>query len=363
MKILHIVEDFSLESGGVRTVVKALNSELISNGYDSLILSEKKEKEDDVVVVKGRDLPWKYSKNWSRTLLDIHKSKPIDCIHIHGVWMYPQFIASKFAIEHKIPFVLSPHGMYEPWLWKQGGLKKKLYFNLLAKKKFSKSAVLHAITKSEKENLQHLFADSTVQEIPNLIKTRQVGFEDKLEKKTSEKYLLFIGRLDPIKGIDVFIKAFSQLSSNEFTLKIAGAFNSYKNELESYVKECNLDKGKVEFLGFVKEKTVLIENAFIVVTPSHSEVIGMVNLEAAILKTPVISTHQTGLDPGWNSNGGMLVNPTVSEVTAALKTALSWTVLERNEYGNTLSDFVTKKYSWEHRLLDWVHLYENLKDG
>lgn len=363
MKILHIVEDFSLESGGVRTVVKDLNSELISNGYDSLILSKKKEKEDDVVVVKGRDLPWKYSKNWSRTLLDIHKSKPIDCIHIHGVWMYPQFIASKFAIEHKIPFVLSPHGMYEPWLWKQGGLKKKIYFNFLVKRKFKKAAVLHAITRSEKENLQQLLAESTVQEIPNLIKTRQAGFKDKSAKIHGKKYLLFIGRLDPIKGIDVLIKAFSQLSSNEFTLKIAGAINSYKKELETYVKECNLDKDKVEFLGFVKDKKPLIENAFIVVTPSYSEVIGMVNLEAAILKTPVISTHQTGLNAGWNSNGGMLVNPTVSEVTVALKTALSWTDSERNTRGNTLCEFVIKNYSWEHRLLDWVHLYENLKDG
>ena len=43
--------------------------------------------------------------------------------------MFPQFIAAKFCSDNKIPFVLTTHGMYEPWLWEKGTLKKKIYFN------------------------------------------------------------------------------------------------------------------------------------------------------------------------------------------------------------------------------------------
>ena len=58
----------------------------------------------------------------------------------------------------------------------------------------------------------------------------------------------------------------------------------------------------------------LFKNAFVFVAPSHSEVIGMVNLEAAILQTPVITTFQTGLLKDWSKNGGFLIEPTENEI-------------------------------------------------
>lgn len=355
MKILHIVEDFSIESGGLRTVVKDLNIHLNQNNFSSFILSSNKEKLDNIFLVKTQK-PWLYSREWKMKVKDLNDKHRFDLFHIHGVWTYPQYVAAKFCIRNKIPFILSVHGMYEPWLWKKGALKKKLYFNILSKKLFEKANAIHAITPSEQNNLKKIFKEKKIIEIPNLIKDSLLS--DSSLVNINEKYLLFIGRLDQIKGIDILIKSFSKINNPNFILKIAGKINDYKEELDVIIKDLKLSD-KVKFLGLVsgKKKEDLIKKAFVLVAPSYSEVVGMVNLEGAILKTPVITTHQTGLNPLWNDNGGKLINPDEFELEKALREVYNWTNQERNKNGEKLYNFVVKNYSWEKRFKDWKNLY------
>ena len=363
IKILHIVEDYSFSSGGIRTVVKNLTEELSSLNYSSFILTSLKEKKDNnVYVVDSNKKPWLYSSDWKKKIQQICKEKKIDCIHIHGTWMFPQFIAAKFSVQNKIPFVLTPHGMFEPWLWQKGTLKKKAYFNFLTYKYFSKAAIVHAITNQEKLNLKKLLFNDNMIEIPNLIKVSRLDNEVAINK---EKYLFYIGRLDQKKGIDILIKAFIKVNPRDVKLKIAGEFNSYKEELDKIVKDSSIKASNIEFLGFVKGKVKddLIKNAIALVAPSHSEVIGMVNLEAAILKTPVITTHQTGLSKFWQDNGGFLINPNEQELTISIKKVLNWSKEKRKIEGEKLYDFVMKNYTWQNKLEDWRNLYKSIFNG
>lgn len=360
MKILHIVEDYSLLSGGLRTVIKDLDLEILSNNFISKILSSSKENEDDIYLVDSKK-PWLYSNKWIPKLKELHFKYNFDVIHIHGVWMYPQYVAAKFCINNKIPFIISVHGMYEPWLWKKGTLKKKLYFNLLVKNVFKKAAFIHAITPNEKNYLKKLFKKNTIIEIPNLIK--KIDVKDKYTSSYKDKYILYIGRLDEKKGIDTLIIAFNELSDKKVKLKIAGEINDYKKELDFLIKEFGIEK-RVDFLGLVKNnnKEILIKDAFVLVAPSHSEVIGMVNLEGAIYKVPVITTYQTGINKKWSENGGRLINPNKEELINALKEVLKWSNKERELNGQKLHNFVLNNYSWDKRFLDWIKLYQSAKN-
>ena len=91
--------------------------------------------------------------------------------------------------------------------------------------------------------------------------------------------------------------------------------------------------------------------------PSYSEVIGMVNLEASACKTPVITTHQTGLSKEFANNGGVLLNPNLIELKAALQNSLSWNKNERVDRGNLLQKFIFEHYSWEKKGHLWSELY------
>nr|WP_321221278.1 glycosyltransferase [uncultured Psychroserpens sp.] len=360
MNIIHVLEDFSFQSGGIRTVVLDLHTRLLNNNINSKILTTRTEKGDKAIKVGGENTPWRYSKELVETLKKLTQQGEISLIHIHGVWMYPQYAAAKFAKKNNIPFLITCHGMYEPWLWSQGTLKKQLYFKLVVKSAFSKANYLHAITNNEVGELKKLFPNTPTIEIPNLIDS---NFSVEESYNSKDKYILYVGRLDPKKGIDLLIKAFANIKHDAIKLKIAGNFNDYKKELEELITSLGLEN-KVEFLGLItgKEKVNAFKNAFVFVAPSHSEVVGMVNLEAAIYKTPVITTFQTGLKKEWSQNGGILINPNESEIETALNTALSWTLEQRNSNGLKLHNFVLKEYSWQYRFNDWVRLYQSMHE-
>ena len=174
---------------------------------------------------------------------------------------------------------------------------------------------------------------------------------------------MYLGRLDEKKGIDILIRSFAKLKLNQNVhLKIAGGFNNYKLKLDQLINSLGIQEN-VQFLGMVKgdEKKRLYKESLVFVAPSHSEVVGMVNLEAASMATPVITTFQTGLKRGWANNGGILINPNENELIIALKQALNWSKSQREENGKKLYDFVKKEYSWELKLNDWLKLYSSVK--
>lgn len=359
INIVHIVEDYSLNSGGLRTVVNDLHTKLIQCGYNSSIITTRNEDTDQVIKVKGGNLPWRFSINLEATLKKLHLKKGIDIIHIHGVWMYPQYLSAKFSVRHNISFLISCHGMYEPWLWSKSPFKKMKYFKYIVKNVFSKASCLHAITQPEADELRKLFPNSHLKVIPNLINLDMRTDDTPLFLK--DKYILFLGRIDKKKGIELLIKGFEKIKDKGFRLKIAGGFNEYKNQLERLILSLNLED-KIDFLGLVtgEEKQQLFKNSFVFVAPSYSEVIGMVNLEAATMGVPTITTIQTGLKKEWAENGGMLINPTLKELHQALDKATNWSVKERNENGYRLKNYVEKEYSWEFRHKDWLDLYGKL---
>lgn len=87
----------------------------------------------------------------------------------------------------------------------------------------------------------------------------------------------------------------------------------------------------------------------------------MVNLEAAMCKTPVITTYNSGINPDWNKNGGLMINPEVSELVTALEEACQWSTAERIDRGIQLSNYVLNQYSWERKGHLWDDFYNSIK--
>jgi glycosyltransferase involved in cell wall biosynthesis len=110
-----------------------------------------------------------------------------------------------------------------------------------------------------------------------------------------EPRLLCIGRLIPIKGHLVLLRALAQArkAAPGVTLDLAGR-GPLEPALKSYARELGLD-GAVHFLGFVSPVGDAIENAAIVVVPSLGEGFGMVALEAMERGRPVVASAVGGL--------------------------------------------------------------------
>ena len=358
-KIYHITEDMSFNSGGVRTVLVNLDNYLNNTSdLNSTILSNFKEPNDPYIDFNPSGFKmWNYSAGYKNFISS--QIKTLDVLHLHGVFMHPQFTASKQASRHNVPYIVSPHGMLEPWHLNDKQTKKGIYLKLVLEKMLAKSSMLHAITPLEKDNLFKLTKHKNIFEIPNFINYTKIP--NKLTYSPKDDYILFLGRIHPKKGLDILLESMTKIDNKKIKLKIVGEENLYSNELRS---KCNnlLINDRIEFIGsvFGDEKYALYANAKAFVAPSFSEAIGMVNLEAAICKTPVITTFNTGINPEWNINGGLMINPKVDELTNAINIALSWTETERFERGNLLSEYVINNYSWEKKGYLWSDIYESL---
>lgn len=105
--------------------------------------------------------------------------------------------------------------------------------------------------------------------------------------------LLCVGRLIPIKGHDVLLRAIAQARRvvRDLTLDIAGS-GPLEDELRARVATLDLDAA-VRFLGHVP--TVPYAESAIVVVPSLGEGFGMVALEAMERGRPVIASDVGGL--------------------------------------------------------------------
>jgi D-inositol-3-phosphate glycosyltransferase len=117
--------------------------------------------------------------------------------------------------------------------------------------------------------------------------------------------LLQVGRIDPIKGVDVLIKAANQMVMNgrsDFQVLITGGsteeFNTNAEalRLQALVREYNLGE-QVKFLPSQPQNKMayFYSAADITIVPSHYESFGMVALESQACSTPVIATRVGGL--------------------------------------------------------------------
>lgn len=354
-KIYHITENISFESGGVRTILIFLNQYLKEKNICSNIITNKKEQLDDFLLFKS-DCFWNYNNEIKGFLNNLETDS---IFHLHGVYTYNQFIAYKIANTKKIPLVTSPHGMLEPWILNKNKIKKNIYLKLILNKILENSTIIHAITPLEKENLFKLTNHKNIIEIPNLINFKNIPTN--LCYNPEEDYFVFIGRLDPKKGLDLIIEVFDKINLKNTKLYILGKENEYSNYLKKIINKYNL-KDKIVFKGavFGEEKYKIIANARALLAPSYSEAIGMVNLEAAACKTPVITTFQTGINKKWSENGGILINPNFDELKTSILRSLNWTDYQRYEFGNQLNDYTFQNYSWEKKGYLWYEIYNSL---
>ena len=115
-------------------------------------------------------------------------------------------------------------------------------------------------------------------------------------------YILYVGRLDRIKRVDLTIRALAE-TRQPVTLKIAGK-GPHRRELEALVTELGLGD-RVEFLGFVSEEEVieLYAGCFAVVLSPHDEDYGFTTLEALFAGKPVVSTDDAGGVLEWVRDG------------------------------------------------------------
>ena len=79
-------------------------------------------------------------------------------IHIHGIWQEHCLFGAQAARDANKPYVLSAHGMLDPWALRNKGWKKRIYSALIERRNVSGAACLHALTSVEAQEYREFGA-------------------------------------------------------------------------------------------------------------------------------------------------------------------------------------------------------------
>lgn len=188
---------------------------------------------------------------------------------------------------------------------------------------------------------------------------------------TGARVVLFVGRVEPLKGVELLLKAFSLMNGrSQAQLVVVGGNPGEDEELER-LRQLSRDWGlesRVQFLGTVPqpELPLYYSAADVCVLPSYYETFGLVALESLACGTPVIATPvgiaAEVIHPG--ENGLLLAHSSAAELAHQIVQILEDSGLR--ERLATQARATVSSFTWERVAREVAVEYDNLqgrKDG
>lgn len=310
-----------------------------------------------ITVNLGKRFPIPLVNPW-RAWRSIRSS---DVLHIMGYWNLLSVFYAALAVLARRPYILCPAGEFAALPPVRP--VSKVFHALFGRRLIKYASGFIAITELETGVIAET-ANIPVQSIPvvpNAVAEPAIAPGAASVALPDEPYILFMGRLAPIKGPDFLIQAYIDTPSvHSVPLVMAGPDFGMQQDLQTMVDASPVAKN-VRFAGFLNEQSRVeaYRRAMILVIPSRSEAMSLVALEAGVLGVPVLLTNTCGFDEIESIGGGVVVEPSAEGISAGLQRMLE----DRQELqlkGQRLKDYVLEHYSWSSTVKGLIGHFESL---
>ena len=251
----------------------------------------------------------------------------LDCLHLHGIWMYPSAAGVRWALKSGGAYLISPHGMLDPWITSRGRWKKELARAGYERRSWRRATRWHALTEAEAIDIE---AESgrTADIIPNWAPSPS------LPTPTDRGSFIYLGRIHPKKNLTALLEAWGELYRKDALGSAQLTIAGWGNERDVAALKAALVNApnSVSFIGPVHgdQKQALLDKARYLILPSLSEGLPMVILEAWASGTPTIMTPHCHLDEGVTAGAALRCGADQGSITVALMQALS---LDETQWG------------------------------
>lgn len=369
MKILAIIPKYwpAFQYGGPVIALHYLNKVLVKKGIDVTVYTTNADLNGVVPVNEKVNIDgvkvtyfgfensfefitksgWRFSRQLTQALeKDL---KIFDLIYIVTIWSYPTTVGAYYCRKYRKPYIIAPQGMLYPDLFYKKIWKKWPYYQLVIKKDLRDASAIHYTTEDEAEKT-HLFLKLNNQTIiiPNGIDLS--GFSGLPDKETfkiryphirGKKIILFLGRINWKKGLDILVKAYAMLikeRADVHLLIVGGDETGYIKKVKGWLKQHRLnyidygldDKShtqdtQVTFTRMLsgKEKIEAYAGSDIFVLPSYSENFGVAVAEAMASGIPVVISNKVGIYKDVERNSaGIVIRPDSKSLYQATKLLL-----------------------------------------
>ena len=289
-----------------------------------------------------------------------------DVVHLMNHWTAINAAVYRACQQLHKPYVVCPAGALT--IYGRSLLLKRIY-NRVVGNQIIKNATGHIAIPAEEARLFREYGvdPDSVKVIPNGIdeedfKSRNNDLFRRKHALGDAPFVLFLGRLNSIKGPDLLLDAFSKLHLEfpEYHLVFAGPDGGMLESLKAMSLKTKIQK-HVHFIGYIggDEKSHAYHAAELLAIPSRQEAMSIVALEAGITGTPVLLTDVCGFEQIEEIGGGLIVKPSADDIRKGLKTLLQ----DREDLaqkGRSLKDYVSGNYTWDSIINKYISMFKNI---
>ena len=366
MRVLFLISDLSLKSGGPSRSVPMMAKGLSEVGINVTLLTFSSD-DMNVHALDGTSVDFVTLNDGfvSSEIETMIREKQIDIVQLQSIWSLEYHKMVKICRRLKIPYIITPRGMLEPWSLKQSALKKKLAMALYQKSDLNHAACIYTTSNMEAQNVHNLGIKTPCSVIPNGIETD--GYPCRKEQKMLKKQVLFLSRIHVKKGIELLIEAWKKIAKDypDWMVKIVGnGEETYVNELKRKIETLGLENNiKIQPPVFGQTKVALYQSSSLFVLPSFSENFGMVIAEAMSCGVPVITSEFTPWDFLNKEKAGWSIRLNQETLETTLREALTMSSEALYNMGQNAASLVRERYDYRSVAKETVKLYDWLLNG
>jgi glycosyltransferase involved in cell wall biosynthesis len=367
LRVLHVSAYFApaFRYGGPPRSILGLCQALVRAGVDLDVFTTTANGDDPLPAAPGgveyegvrvRYFPLSWPQRYWRSAalaraMD-REAAGADLVHVHGLWNFTAWAGARAARAAGIPYVISPRGMLLPGSRVRHGAMKSIAWRGVQRRDLGEAAFLHATSEIEARGLAGL--GPRVVTIANGVDAKtatpdQVArLRQRLELPADADVITFIGRLHPIKRLDLLAGAFTHLRrrGRRAWLVIAGPDEGgHRSRVEPLFHDV---ADAVRWAGAVDgaEKWALLAASRGLVQCSDSESFGLSVAEALACGVPVVVTDR-GAWAGVTAAGcGEVVAHEAAAIGGALERLLADPAAAR-AMGQRGREWACRTFGWD----------------
>lgn len=392
MRILHITPSLSARAGGATLSVVSAALALRSYGLECVIASTdlagavtsrtgtpiaKEDIPDGAESVPHILFPIGYSSRlayapsmglWLRRHL--HE---FDVLHVHNLWLYPQFAAGRAARRIGKPYIVSPCGGFAPPLRSVGRRRKAATMLLWQRRMLNEAAGLHYKTAGERAESEDLLLEAPAFVAPNGLdvtyfqqRSDPAHFRQRFGLPPSAPVVGFIGRIAYKKRIPLVIEAFARVRQRvpSAWLMVAGPDDE---GLLPELRRCAASAGVAEctaFTGMLRglDRVSGLAACTVWALPSLHENFGTACVEAMAAGVATVVSPGVALSGDLLASGAALVEDPTSPRFAD---AIAGVLLDRSRRSDLarLGKIYAEQFDWGVVGGQWASMYRAVADG
>jgi glycosyltransferase involved in cell wall biosynthesis len=364
LRILHVIGDLAPFSGGpakagfeMARAVARLGHEvaIYTTDFGQPPAAPREERRDGVRLRFFRlTAPRIWLASWAMRAALKRDLPGFDLLHIHSLYLFHDWAAGGLALRLAKPYIVRPHGTLDPYIFQRRRLKKILFDLWFQNRILAGASAIHYTAEEEMRLAAPFVHGAPGVVIPNGLDPadyvrlpRSGSFRAHHPEIGDRRILLFLGRINFKKGLDILAASVGRLARQDIHLAIAGPDGGYLAEAKRFVAEAGIES-RTSFVGMLQGEAKLgaFADASLFLLPSYSENFGISVIEAMACGLPVVISDKVNIWREVVADGAGLAAPCEAAQFAARIAELIDDPARLAKMGEAGRASVARRYDW-----------------